>query len=90
MLTKHNLFVFVDVMHSVIFLLLYSIIIPLSFLDEVSHLRHSLTYNLDDKQDIIRAVKHMNQKANSVLCKFSAVDPSFDRCIVYIGTVHNS
>ena len=55
--------------------------IPLSFLDEVSHLGHSLTYNLDDKQDIIRAVKHMNRKANSVLCKFSAVDP-FTKCFL--------
>ena len=42
--------------------------VTLSFLDEVSHLGHSLTYNLDDKQDIIRAVKHMNRTANSVLC----------------------
>ena len=52
-----------------------TIVIPLSFLDEVSHLGHSLTYNLDDKQDIIRAVKHMNRKA------FSAVDP-FTKCFL--------
>ena len=33
------------------------------------------TYNLDDKQDIIRAIKELNRKANSVLCKFSSLDP---------------
>ena len=42
---------------------------------EVTHLGHILTYNLDDKPDIIRAVKDMNRKANSVLCRFSALDP---------------
>ena len=35
-------------------------------------MRSLITYNLDDK---LRAVKHMNRKANSVVCKFSAVDP---------------
>ena len=42
--------------------------ITLPFLKEVTHLGHILTYNLDDKPDIIRAVKDMNRKANSVLC----------------------
>ena len=46
----------------------------LMFVDEVSHLGHILTYNLNDKQDIIRVVKDMNRKANSILCKFSALD----------------
>ena len=48
----------------------------LEFLDEVMHLGHILTYN---KQDIVRVVKDMNRKANSVLCKFSALDP-FVKC----------
>ena len=51
----------------------------LEFLDEVMHLGHILTYNLNDKQDIVRVVKDMNRKANSVLCKFSALDP-FVKC----------
>ena len=37
--------------------------------------------NLDDKQDIIRAVKDLNRKANSVLCKFSSLDP-FVKCFL--------
>ena len=40
------------------------------------HLGHILSYN---KQDIVRVVKDMNRKANSVLCKFSALDP-FVKC----------
>ena len=54
-----------------------TISITLPFLKEVTHLGHILTYNLDDKPDIIRAVKDMNRKANSVLCRFSALDPCF-------------
>ena len=46
------------------------------YLDEVTHLGHILSYNLDDKKDIIRAIKHMNRKANSILCTFSSLDPS--------------
>ena len=46
----------------------------LTFVDEVSHLGHILTYNLNDKQDIIRVTKDMNRKANSILCKCSALD----------------
>ena len=47
----------------------------LMFVDELSHLGHNiLTYNLNDKQDIIRVAKDMNWKANSILCKFSALD----------------
>ena len=42
----------------------------------VTHLGHILSYNLDDKEDIIRAIKDMNRKANSILCKFSSLDPS--------------
>ena len=51
----------------------------LRFVEEVSHLGHILAYNLDDKQDIIRTIKELNRKANSVLCKFSSLDP-FVKC----------
>ena len=51
--------------------------ITLPFLKEVTHLGHILTYN----SDIIRAVKDMNRKANSVLCRFSALDP-FIKCFL--------
>ena len=49
------------------------------FVEEVSHLGHILAYNLDDKQDIIRA--RTEPKANSVLCKFSSLDP-FVKCFL--------
>ena len=41
----------------------------------MSHLCHILTYNLDDRQDVIRAIKDLHRKANCVLYKFTAVDP---------------
>ena len=41
-------------------------------MNEVAHLGHVLSYNLDDTPDIIRAV---NRKVNSILCTFSAADP---------------
>ena len=53
----------------------------LKFVEEVTHLGHILANNLDDKQDIIRAVKDLNRKANSVLCKFSSLDP-FVKCFL--------
>ena len=53
----------------------------LKFVEEVTHLGHILANNLDDKQDIIRAVKDLNRKANSVLCKFSSLDP-FVKCFM--------
>ena len=46
----------------------------LMFVDDISHLGHIFTYNLNDKQGIIRVAKDMNQKANTILCKFSALD----------------
>ena len=49
--------------------------IELQYLDQVSHLGHILTYNLDDKQDIFRATKDLNRKALAALYKFSAADP---------------
>ena len=51
----------------------------LQFSDQVTHLGHLLTYNLDDRPDIIRVVKDINCKANSVLCTFSSADP-FVKC----------
>ena len=53
----------------------------LKFVEEVTHLGHILANNLDDKRDIIRAVKDLNRKANSVLCKFSSLDP-FVKCFL--------
>ena len=41
--------------------------IKLSFVDQVIHLGHVLTDNLDDIADILRAVKDINRKANSLL-----------------------
>ena len=47
----------------------------LSYSDQVVHLGHILTSNLDDTADIMRTVKDMNKKANSLLCTFHFVDP---------------
>ena len=47
----------------------------LEYSDEVKHLSHILSYNLDDNADIVRAVKDMNRMANSTICSFSSVDP---------------
>ena len=43
--------------------------------DEVTHLGHILTSDRSDRSDIIRAVKDLNRKANSLFCVFHAVDP---------------
>ena len=53
----------------------------LQYLDRVLHLGHILTYNLDDREDIIRVIKDINRKANFVLCKFSAANP-FVKCFL--------
>ena len=50
----------------------------LHYYDCVMHLGHILTYNRDDKEDIIRIIKDI-PKANLVLCKFHASDP-FIKC----------
>ena len=47
----------------------------LQYTDEVTHLGHILTSNLNDRSDIIRVVKDLNRKANSLLYVFRAVDP---------------
>ena len=43
----------------------------LKFQEEVTHLGHILSYDLDDKKDILRAIKDINRKANSILCILS-------------------
>ena len=48
----------------------------LRFVDKVSHLGHILTFNLHDKDDIIRATSDLNRKANYILSSFEYVDPS--------------
>ena len=58
------------------------------FVDEVSHLGHILTYNLNDKQDIIRVAKDMNRKANSILCKFSALDCAIKCYLINLTAYH--
>ena len=47
----------------------------LHFSDKVSHLGHILTFNLHDKDDIIRATKDLNRKANYILSSLKCVDP---------------
>ena len=49
--------------------------VTLKYTDEIKHLGHILNYNLDDGPDIIRALKDLNKKANSVLCTFCSADP---------------
>ena len=49
--------------------------VTLKYMDEIKHLGHILNYNLDDGPDIIRALKDLNKKANSVLCTFRSADP---------------
>ena len=44
-------------------------------MDQVIHLGHILTDDLDDTADILRAVKDLNRKANSLLCTFKFLDP---------------
>ena len=53
----------------------------LPYVNEVAHLGHVLSYNLDDTPDIIRAVRDMNRKVNSILFTFSAADP-FVKCFL--------
>ena len=42
----------------------------LEYSDEVKHLGHILSYNLEDNADIVRAVKDMSRMANSTICSF--------------------
>ena len=45
----------------------------LHFSDKVSHLGHILTFNLHDKDDIIRATKDLNRKANYIRASVDAL-----------------
>ena len=49
--------------------------IVLRYSDEVTHLGHILTSDLNDRSDIIRAAKDLNRKANSLFCVFRSADP---------------
>ena len=53
----------------------------LHYCDKIKHLGHILSSNLDDTEDIIRALKELNQKANTVLCTFHSADP-FVKCFL--------
>ena len=53
----------------------------LHFSDEVIHLGHILTFNLNDKSDIIRATKDLNCKTNYTLSLFKSADP-FVKCFL--------
>ena len=54
---------------------------PLCYSDCVTHLGHILTYDLNDRPDVIRVIKDMNCKANSILCTFKWADP-FIKCFL--------
>ena len=56
--------------------------VVLHYSEEVTHLGHILSSDLDDKSDIIRAVKDLNRKANSLFCTFHVVDP-FVKCFLF-------
>ena len=47
----------------------------LKFSNKVLHLGHLLSFDLSDKDDIIRATKDVNRKANLVLYTFRRADP---------------
>ena len=46
----------------------------LDFSNSVTHLGHRISHNLKDKKDILRAIKDLNRRANSVLYTFSFID----------------
>ena len=49
--------------------------VTLKYMDAVKHLGHILYYKLDDGPDIVRAIKDLNKKANSMLYTFRSADP---------------
>ena len=51
-------------------------------MDTITHLRHVLSYDLDDTSDIIRATKDMTQKVNFVQCAFPFADLSIKNYLV--------
>ena len=46
----------------------------LTYSDEVIHLGHVLSFDLNDGPDILRVLKDLNRKANCVLCTFNFAD----------------
>ena len=50
--------------------------------DEVCHLGHILSFNLCDRNDILRATKDFNRKSNYIVSTFSCVDPSVNSFLV--------
>ena len=51
--------------------------------NKVTHLEHILSSDLNDKSDIIRAVKDLNHKANSLFHIFHVVD-QFVKCLLFL------
>ena len=49
--------------------------VTLKYMDAVKHLGHILHYKLDDGPDILRAIKDLNKKENSMLYTFHSTDP---------------
>ena len=49
--------------------------VTLKYMDAVKHLSHILHYKLNDGPDIVRAIKDLNKKANSMLYTFRSADP---------------
>ena len=54
-----------------------------NFSSEVTHLGHMhiFSFDLSDHSDILRPLKDLNRKANSILCTFRSVDP-FVKCFL--------
>ena len=50
--------------------------------DEVCHLGHNLSFNLCDRNDILRATKDFNRKLNYILTTFNCVDQSVKSFLV--------
>ena len=48
----------------------------LQFSDKVTHLGHTLSYNLCNRKDIVKATKEPNRKANYILSTFKCAYPS--------------
>ena len=55
----------------------------LTYSDEVIHLGHVLSFDLNDGPDILRVLKDLNRKANCVLCTFHFAD-CYIKCFLII------
>ena len=53
----------------------------LTYSDEVIHLHHVLSFDLNDGPDILRVLRVLNCKANFVLCTFHFAD-CFIKCFL--------